>query len=339
MSFKFTRGYAMKILFFSTQQFEPPIFDQINNSYGHEISYYNYHLQEECVNAVPQADVVCCFVNDKINRRVIDVLKSKGVKLIALRSAGYNHVDCIYAQQNGIPVCRVPAYSPHAVAEHTVALILSLNRKIPRAHNRIREGDFSLTGLMGFDLYQKTVGIVGTGKIGTALAGIMKGFGCNVIAYDIEQNKDCLKLGVNYVSMEELLKSSTIISLHCPLNKATKHIINDKTLAMMQPGVMLINTGRGQLIDTKAAINALKSKKLGYLGIDVYEEEQKLFFEDHSDEIIEDDIFCRLQTFPNVLITGHQAFFTQEAVHNIASITLENISNFETGTGPVYLVS
>ena len=328
----------MKILFFSTQQFEPPIFDQINNSHGHEISYYHYHLQKESVNAVPPADVVCCFVNDKINRRVIDVLKAKGVKLIALRSAGYNHVDCMYAQQKGLPVCRVPAYSPHAVAEHTVALILSLNRKIPRAHNRVREGDFSLTGLMGFDLYQKTVGIVGTGKIGTALAGIMKGFGCKVIAYDIEQNKDCLKLGVNYVSLDELLKNSTIISLHCPLNKETTHLINEKTLSMMQPGVMLINTGRGQLIDTKAAINALKSKKLGYLGIDVYEEEQNLFFEDHSDEIINDDIFCRLQTFPNVLITGHQAFFTQEAVHNIASITLENISNFEAGTEPVYLV-
>lgn len=329
----------MKILFFSTQQFEPTVFNEINQKHGHEIHYFDYHLQEESVNAVPKADVVCCFVNDKINRRVIDVLKERGVKLIALRSAGYNHVDCVYALQQGISVCRVPAYSPHAVAEHTIALILSLNRKIPRAHNRVREGDFSLTGLMGFDLYQKTVGIIGTGKIGAVLASIMKGFGCNVIAYDIEQNKDCLKLGVKYVPLTELLKSSHIISLHCPLNKETKHIINDKTLALMQTGVMLINTGRGQLIDTKAAINALKSKKLGYLGIDVYEEEQLLFFEDHSNDIINDDIFCRLQTFPNVLITGHQAFFTQEAVHNIASITIENISNFEKGTLPVYLVS
>ncbi len=329
----------MNVIFFSTQKFEQPIFDQINQDHHHSISYIPSHLNDDSINAVPKTEAVCCFVNDKITRYVIDGLKERGIKLIALRSAGYNHVDYVYALQKGISVCRVPAYSPHAVAEHTVALILSLNRKIPRAHNRVKEGDFSLTGLMGFDLYEKTVGIIGTGQIGTVFASIMKGFGCHVLAYDIVQNKDCLKLGVEYVGLSELLDRAHIISLHCPLNHETKHIINKKTLEMMQPGVMLINTGRGPLIETKAVIDALKSKKLGYLGMDVYEEEEGLFFEDHSNDIIDDDLFCRLQTFPNVLITGHQAFFTQEAIHNIAKITLENMSNFEKGTKPVYLIS
>lgn len=329
----------MNVIFFSTQKFEQPIFEKINQEHGHNIHYLSYHLNDDSLNATPKADVVCCFVNDKINRYVIDGLIERGVKLIALRSAGYNHVDYLYAIQKGMFVCRVPAYSPYAVAEHTIALILSLNRKIPQAHNRIKEGNFSLMGLMGFDLYQKTVGIIGTGKIGTVLAHILKGFGCQILAYDIEQNKQCLKLGVNYVGLSELLTRSHIISLHCPLNSETKYIINEQTLALMQPGVMLINTSRGKLIQTKAVIDALKSKKIGYLGIDVYEEEERLFFEDHSNEIINDDVFCRLQTFPNVLITGHQGFFTQEAIHNIAKITLENISNFEKNKKPVYLIS
>jgi len=271
-------------------------------------------------------------------RRVIDALKNKGVKLIALRTAGYNHVDYHYAQQQGMTVCHVPTYSPHAVAEHTMALILSLNRKIPRAHNRVKEGDFSLNGLMGFDLYQKTVGIIGTGNIGCVFSQILQGFGCQVLAYDIAPNDACYKLGVNYVGLEELLNKSQIISLHCPLNTKTKHIIDKKTIALMQTGVMLINTSRGQLIHTKDVIDALKSKQIGYLGIDVYEEEGPLFFNDHSSDIIEDDLFCRLQTFPNVLITGHQGFFTQEAVHNIAKTTLENVSQFEKTGTPVYPV-
>jgi len=328
----------MNVIFFSTQPFEPPIFDQLNQDYRHELTYVSYHLNNESINAVPRADVACCFVNDKINSYVIDGLKERGVKLIALRSAGFNHVDYAYALQKGISVCRVPAYSPHAVAEHTVALILALNRKISRAHNRVKEGDFSLTGLMGFDLYKKTVGIIGTGQIGSVLANILKGFGCHILAYDILENKHCVSIGVQYVDLPELLANSRIISLHCPLNPETKQLINDQTLALMQPGTMLINTGRGHLIDTKAVIDALKSKKLGYLGIDVYEEEDHLFFEDHSNDIINDDMFCRLQTFPNVLITGHQGFFTEEAIHNIAKTTLENISNFEKGEKPVYLV-
>ncbi|KTD75137.1 2-hydroxyacid dehydrogenase [Legionella waltersii] len=328
----------MKISFLSTQQFEQPIFDQANTTHHHQINYLNFHLTPESVNALEASDVVCCFVNDFINSEVINALSQKGVKLIALRSAGYNHVDIEYAKKKGIKVCRVPAYSPQSVAEHTIALILCLNRKIHQAHNRVREGNFSLHGLMGFNLFQKTVGIIGTGKIGTAVARILNGFGCKLLGYDPQPSEECKKLGLEYVDITELLKSSDIISLHCPLNDQTRYIINEQTIALMKKGVMLINTGRGKLINTKSAINALKIKQLGYLGIDVYEEEEPLFFEDHSEEIINDDVFCRLLTFPNVLITGHQGFFTQEAVLHIAQTTLENITNFESNKGTVYLV-
>lgn len=328
----------MKISFFSTQRYEKPVFDALKASHHHDIHYYDFHLNKESVNAVLPTDVVCCFVNDSIDATVIDRLKVLGVKLIALRSAGFNHVDYVYAQKNGIQVCRVPSYSPEAVAEHALALILCLNRKIHQAHNRIREGNFSLDGLMGFNLYQKTVGIVGTGQIGTALARIIKGLGCNILAFDPIRSEDCLKLGVHYVGFDVLLEKSDILSLHCPLNDSTFHMINANTLKKMKPGAMLINTGRGKLIDTKAVIDALKAKKLGYLGLDVYEEEESLFFEDHTSEIITDDIFCRLLTFPNVLITGHQGFFTSEALHNIATTTLENISHFEKNKGLVYWV-
>lgn len=329
----------MKISFFSTQRYERPIFDQINQLHHHEIHYYDFHLNAESIGAVVPTDVVCCFVNDSINAKVIDGLYERGVQLIALRSAGYNHVDYAYAQKKGISICRVPSYSPQAIAEHTVALILCLNRKIHQAYNRVREGNFSLNGLMGFNLYQKTVGIIGTGQIGTALANILNGFGCKILASDPIPNERCIKLGVSYTSLDLLLKNSDIVSLHCPLNNDTSHIIDSHSLEKMKPGAMLINTGRGKLLDTKAVIAALKSKKLSSLGIDVYEEEEPLFFEDHSSEIINDDVFCRLLTFPNVLITGHQGFFTQEAIQNIASITLENISNFEKKTGLIYLVT
>lgn len=329
----------MKISFFSTQRYERPIFNQVNQLYHHEINYYDFHLNSESIGAVAPTDAICCFVNDSINAGVIDGLYERGVQLIALRSAGYNHVDYAYAQKKGISICRVPSYSPQAIAEHTVALILCLNRKVHQAYNRVREGNFSLNGLMGFNLNQKTVGIIGTGQIGTALANILNGFGCKILAFDPIPNEFCIKLGVNYTDLGSLFKNSDIISLHCPLNDNTSHIIDSQALEKMKQGAMLINTGRGKLIDTKAVIVALKSKKLGYLGIDVYEEEEPLFFEDHSSEIIEDDVFCRLQTFPNVLITGHQGFFTQEALQNIASTTLENISNFEKKTGPIYLVT
>ena len=329
----------MKISFFSTQDYERPIFDQVNQLYHHEINYFNFHLNSESIGAVAPTEAVCCFVNDSINAKVIDGLYERGVQLIALRSAGYNHVDYAYAQEKGIGICRVPSYSPQAIAEHTIALILTLNRKTHKAYNRVREGNFSLNGLMGFNLYQKTVGIIGTGQIGTALANILYGFGCKILAFDPQPNKCCIKFGLSYVSLDSLLKNSDIVSLNCPLNEDTKHLIDSQSLEKMKQGAMLINTGRGKLLDTKAVIAALKSKKLGYLGIDVYEEEESLFFEDHSCKIIEDDLFCRLLTFPNVLITGHQGFFTKEAIQNIASTTLENISNFEKKTGPIYWVS
>lgn len=319
----------MKISFFSTQKYEQPIFEKINQFHQHEINYFDFHLNSDSIGAVTPTDVVCCFVNDSINAKVIDGLYERGVQLIALRSAGYNHIDYAYAQKQGISVCRVPSYSPQAIAEHTIALILCLNRKIQHAHNRIREGDFSLNGLMGFNLYQKTVGIIGTGQIGTALVNILNGFGCHLLAFDPQQNEHCIKLGVSYVDLNTLLENSDIVSLNCPLNDKTFHMIDCHALELMKQGAMLINTGRGKLLDTKAVIDALKCKRLGYLGIDVYEEEEPLFFENHSSEIINDDVFCRLLTFPNVLITGHQGFFTQEAVLSIATTTLENISNFE----------
>jgi len=328
----------MKIAFFSTQPFEKPVFEALHNSYPHDITYLDYHLTADTIAAIPKVDGICCFVNDQINNVVIDGLKQKGVQLIALRSAGYNHVDYVYAKQQGITVCRVPKYSPHAVAEHAVALILSLNRHIHRAHQRIRENNFSLQGLMGFDLYQKTIGIIGTGNIGRVFAQIMQGFGCRVIAFDPYPDEQCHKQGVTYVDLSTLLKMSDIVSIHCPLNTQTLHLINHQSLALMKPGSMLINTSRGKIIDTKAVIDALKSQHLGYLGIDVYEEEERLFFIDHSEDCIQDDLFCRLQTFPNVLITGHQGFFTQEAIYNIAKVTLENITHFEKGIEPVFIL-
>lgn len=328
----------MHISFFSAQKYEKPFFDEANINHQHEITYYDYHLNAKTINALGKTDVVCCFVNDRIDKPVIDVFDKLGVKLIALRSAGYNHVNVTYAASKGIKVCRVPSYSPEAVAEYAVGLLLCLNRKIHHAHNRVREGDFSLQGLMGFNLYQKTIGVIGTGQIGLAFCRIMTGFGCKVLAYDPIPNEDCIKLGVKYTDINTLLKNSDIISLHCPLNQDTEHMINTQSIEAMKDGVMIINTGRGKLIDTKAIINALKCRKIGYLGIDVYEEEEKLFFENHSEEIIEDDVFCRLLTFPNVLITGHQAFFTKEAMHNIANTTLENITNFACKGAPVHFV-
>jgi len=329
----------MIITFFSTQKYEQSLYEEINKAHQHQLTFYDFHLSRDTVGSIKPTDVVCCFVNDVLDAAVIDVLAERGVKLIALRSAGYNHVDYNYAQNKGIAVCRVPSYSPQAIAEHAVALILCLNRKIHHAHNRVREGDFSLNGLLGFNLYQKTVGIIGTGQIGTVLAHILNGFGCHILACDPTPNEECLKLGVAYVGFKELLQKSDIVSLNCPLNTQTLHLIDQQALDTMKPGSMLINTGRGKLIDTKAVIRALKAKHLGYLGIDVYEEEEPLFFENHAEEIINDDVFCRLQTFPNVLITGHQGFFTQEAVQAIAKTTLDNVSHFEQNTGPVYLVT
>jgi D-lactate dehydrogenase len=253
------------------------------------------------------------------------------VKVILLRCAGYNNIDLVAAKVYGIKVYRVSAYSPHAVAEHAVALMLTLNRKIHRAHNRVREGNFSLHGLIGFDFYQKTVGIVGTGKIGIALSKIMLGFGCTVIASDPFPNPQLINLGVLYTDKENLLSSSDVISLHLPLTKDSTHYINAQTIKLLKPNVMLVNTGRGALLDTKAVVLGLKNKLIGSLAIDVYEEEENFFFDDHSDEVINDDVLARLMTFPNVLITAHQAFLTSEALSNIAHTTLSNLANFTTG--------
>jgi D-lactate dehydrogenase len=260
-----------------------------------------------------------------------------GTKLIALRSAGYNHVDLNAAKDLGLIIVRVPAYSPYAVAEHAVGLILSLNRKIHRAYNRVREGNFSIDGLLGFDLHGKTVGVIGTGKIGIIFATIMKGFGCKIIAFDPYPNDEAKQV-LSYTTLADLFSMSDIISLHCPLTPDTHHIMNTETIRQCKPGVMIINTSRGALVDAQAAIEGLKNQYIGYLGLDVYEEEADLFFEDFSEKVIQDDIFSRLLTFPNVLITGHQAFFTEEAIRNIAETTITNITAFESGHGVMHKV-
>jgi D-lactate dehydrogenase len=276
-----------------------------------------------------QGEVVCVFVNDHLNATVIGKLSEQGIKVIALRCAGFNNVDLKAAAQCGMKVVRVPAYSPEAVAEHALAMIMTLNRKTHKAYNRIREQNFSLNGLLGFDLHGKTVGCVGTGNIGEAFCKIMVGFGCKVLAFDIKPNERLVALGVVYVPLAELFAGCHVISLHCPLNEQTRYLINEESVRKMKVGTMLINTSRGGLIDTKAAINGLKSGAIGALGIDVYEQEEHLFFRDLSEKIIADDIISRLMSFPNVLITAHQGFFTQEALTQIALVTLSNIKAFE----------
>jgi D-lactate dehydrogenase len=288
------------------------------------------HLSEETVGLAAGFEGVCVFVNDQVNGAVIARLDSLGVRLIALRCAGYNNVDLSAAKKHGITVVRVPAYSPYAVAEHTIALMLALNRKLHRAYNRVREGNFALDGLLGFDMHGKTVGVIGTGQIGTVVAKILTGFGCPTLAFDPFPSATCRSLGVRYVELNELLAQSDIITLHCPLTPENKHMINAAAIATMKTDVMLTNTSRGALLDTIAVIEALKSGKIGYLGLDVYEEEE-IFFEDRSRLILSDDVFARLLTFPNVIITGHQAFFTREALENIAATTMENITRFEQG--------
>lgn len=319
----------MKVALFGCKPYDRRFFEAANVSYNHELIFLDPHLQEKTAILTQDAEAVCIFVNDQLNAQTAEILAEQGVRLVALRCAGYNNVDLEATQRLGMQVVRVPAYSPHAVAEHTIALILTLNRKIHRAYYRVREGNFSLNGLLGFDLHGRTVGIIGTGKIGRIVGQILYGFGCKILAYDPFPNKEFSQFG-QYVDVEELYAESDIISLHCPLTPANTHLINDKAIAQMKPGVMLINTSRGGLIDTQAVIDGLKNKTLGYLALDVYEKEADLFFEDLSDEVIQDDVFERLLTLPNVIITGHQAFFTEEALHNIADTTLSNISEIET---------
>lgn len=318
----------MKIAFFNTKAYDREAFDHQNEVAGHEIVYHESHLNRDTVALIRDEPAICAFINDRLDADVIAGLAERQIRLIALRSAGYNHVDLPAAARAGIRVVRVPAYSPYAVAEHTAGLLLSLNRRLHRAYNRTREGNFSLNGLMGFDLHGKTVGVIGAGKIGTAFIRIMQGFGCRVVACDVAPPA---LPGVDFRSLDDLLAEADIISLHCPLTPETRHLINDSTLAKMKTGVTLLNTSRGALLDTAAVIQALKSGHIGLLGLDVYEEEAVLFFEDLSDGIIQDDVFSRLLTFPNVMVTGHQAFFTREAVDAIARTTLDNVTRFEQG--------
>jgi D-lactate dehydrogenase len=326
----------MRIAFFSVHDFERPYYP---SSSHHEMKFFNEQLNIDTVNIADGYPAVACFAHDKLNATVLEKLYRGGTRLIALRSAGFNHVDLPIADKLGLVVARVPRYSPNAIAEHAVALIMTLNRKTHRAYLRVRENNFSLEGLKGFDLVNKTVGVIGTGNIGSVFCNIMKGFGCKVIAYDPVPNPECIKNDVEYLSLPELYQNSDIISLHCPLNETTHHIINDEAIQQMKAGVMIINTSRGAIIDTTSVIKGLKSKQIGYLGIDVYEEEEHLFFADHSQDILTDDIFARLQTFSNVLITAHQGFFTHEALQNIAQTTMANIDAFESGKGEIHLVS
>jgi D-lactate dehydrogenase len=318
----------VNVAIFSAKKYDREFLNAANAS-RHQLRFFEPHLDEETVGLATGFNAVCVFVNDQVNGAVIEKLHSLGVRLIALRCAGYNNVDLAAAAKHGITVARVPAYSPYSVAEHTVALMLALNRKVHRAYNRVREGNFALDGLVGFDMHGKTVGLIGTGQIGAVAAHILTGFGCPILAFDPIQNPSCRSLGVQYVDLNELLAQSDVISLHCPLTPENKHIINEAAIARMKKGVMLVNTSRGALLNTVAIIDGLKSGKIGYLGLDVYEEEEEIFFEDRSGLILSDDVFARLLTFPNVIITGHQAFFTREALLNIAGTTIDNITRFE----------
>lgn len=322
----------MKTALFSAKPYDRQYFDRFATDYAQEITYFENRLDIQSAPLASGYGAVCAFVNDQLDRPVLTLLAEYGVKLIALRCAGYNNVDIEAAQELGMSVVRVPAYSPHAVAEHAVALILTLNRKIHKAYNRVREGNFALDRLEGFDLYKKTVGVIGTGKIGQVFCTIMLGFGCRVLAYDPYPNVTLQQQGVSYVAIEDLLRESDIVSLHCPLTPENHHLIHAETLRQMKDGVMLINTSRGALIDTSAILHALKHRKVGYLGIDVYEQETDFFFQDLSEEIITDDALMRLISFPNVLITSHQGFFTEEALTEIARITLSNLAGGERGT-------
>ena len=319
----------MRVSVFSTKPYDREFLSAANPADGHDLEFLEPRLTPQTAQLAGGATAVCAFVNDDLGTDVLQRLDALGVRLIALRSAGFNHVDVAAARRLGLTVVRVPEYSPYAVAEHIVGLMLALNRKIYRAYNRVREHNFALTGLLGFDLHGRTVGIVGTGKIGLCVARILSGFGCRVIASDPYPDDAAVATGVEYVPLQRLLTDSDVITLHCPLTPDTQHLINPERITQMRAGVMLINTSRGALVDTRAVIDGLKSGRIGYLGLDVYEEETDLFFEDLSDRVLGDDDFSRLNTFPNVLITGHQAFFTEEAMRNIAATTVASLTAIE----------
>jgi D-lactate dehydrogenase len=317
----------MRVAVFDSKRFDRRTLSATNEQYGHELVFFEERLGSHTAPLAEGFDVVCPFVNDKLDELTICRLAKLGVKLIALRCAGFNGVDLAAAAKFGIPVTRVPAYSPEAVAEHVFALLLTLSRKTHRAYNRVREGNFLLEGLEGFNIHGKTFGIIGAGKIGLATARIAQGFGCKVIAYDLYPPKEC-DINCEFLPLADVLAQADIISLHTPLLPSTQHLINEQTLGAMKTGVLILNTSRGGLIDTLAALDALKSGQIGGLGLDVYEHEEGVFFEDLSDSVLKDDILARLTTFPNVLITSHQGYLTDEALKNIAQTTLQNISDF-----------
>jgi D-lactate dehydrogenase len=322
----------VQVGFFDTHPYERIAFDEQNVRFGHELTYLEPRLTEQTATLASGRPAVCSFVDDRVDAAALRVLADVGVRLLALRSAGYNHVDLASAAKLGIVVTRVPEYSPYAVAEHAVLLVLALDRKIHRAWARVREGNFSLDGLVGFDLHGKRVGIVGAGRIGRVAARLFAGFGCDVVAFDARPDERAAQtLGFRYVALDELLRTSHVISLHVPLTPETHHLVDASSLSAMRQGALLVNTGRGALVDTPALINALKSEHLGGAALDVYEEEEGIFFRDLSDRVLKDDVLARLLTFPNVLVTSHQAFLTHEALAKIASSTLGSITAFERG--------
>jgi len=321
----------MRVAFFSTHAFDRRFFDGANLAAGHDLHYLEARLTPATSALARGCPAVCAFVNDQLDGAVLAALAAGGTRLIALRSAGFNHVDLAAARELALTVARVPAYSPHAVAEHTIALILSLNRKTHRAYARVREGNFALDGLLGFDLCGRTAGVVGTGKIGSVVARILLGFGCRVLAYDVAPDRACRDMGVEYVGLDDLWRQADILTLHAPLTPQTRHLVDATAIARMKPGVMIVNTSRGALVDTKALIGGLKSGHVGLVGLDVYEEEEGLFFQDLSSHVIQDDVFARLLTFPNVVVTAHQAFFTSDALRAISETSLANVSAFERG--------
>jgi D-lactate dehydrogenase len=329
----------MRVAVYSTQPYDRQFLGQAEGAARHALGFFEHRLDASTAATCAGADAVCVFVNDRLDAPVLEQLHALGVRLVVLRCAGFNNVDLVAAARLGIAVGRVPEYSPHAVAEHATALVLTLNRKIHRAHARVREGNFALEGLLGFDLHGRTVGVVGTGHIGECFLRIMNGFGCRLLASDPQPNPACEALGARYVPLPELLAASDVVSLHCPLTPATRHLIDAGALARMKAGAMLVNTSRGAVIDTAAVIEALKSGHLGSLGIDVYEEEADLFFRDLSGAVIHDDVFARLLTFPNVVVTGHQAFFTMDALAQIARTTFDNLDRFAATGQPLHPVS
>ena len=322
----------MRIAVFSTKKYDRQFFEAANDCHEHSLEFFEARLTKVATPLARGFPAVCIFVNDVMDEATLTDLAEHGLRVVALRCAGFNNVDLAAAARLGIQVVRVPAYSPHAVAEHTVALLLALNRRIHRAFSRVREGNFSLNGLMGFDLHGKTAGVIGTGRIGILVAQILKGFGCEVLTYDVCENSEVQKIGAQSVPLNELFEKSDVISLHCPLTPETHHLVNSESIGQMKSGVVLLNTSRGGIIDTDAVIAGLKTGHVGGLAIDVYEEEADLFFEDLSSQVIHDDVFARLLTFPNALVTGHQAFFTKEAMEQIAATTLSNIAEIESGT-------